>query len=246
MEDFGKIKEISLEEAKKILPKDIAYLTMNDGEIIIVNGLDHMKFDQREKDYEDWMEKQTKSKFSTNINENGLLKIPENSEEYEKNSNHLNKQSKLYEEKNIQNNCNQNYDQNSIPQQKNNNDCSSVKNQQYQNGINSNNNNYLLYKSNGMNNRINNINFQNGSNNMNSQMMNIPQKNYFINSNYNPNNNNNYVRYKPVPRNMSYERLFKPYTPLIKRLHIQTWNIERKIENDKYISYNNHTYFERK
>ena len=257
MEDFGKIKEITLEEAKKILSKDIAYLTMNDGEIIIVNGLDHMKFDQKEKEYEDWMEEQTKSKFNTNIIENGLLKIPEDNEEYKRNTNLLNTK-KLYKTKNIQNNFNQDYYQTSIPQQRNNNNFSLDKNQQYQNGINSNNSNHLFYKSNEVNNRINNrinnrknnrinnISIQNGRNNINSQRINIPQKRYFINSSYNQNNNNNSFRYRKEPRNVSYEPLFKPYTPIIKRLHIQTGNNERKREYDKYICYNNHIYFERK
>ena len=48
--DFGQIKEITLEEAQKILSKDIAYITMKDGEVLVVNGLDHDKFDKREKE----------------------------------------------------------------------------------------------------------------------------------------------------------------------------------------------------
>ena len=60
MEDFEKIKEVTLEEAQKILPKNIAYMTMKNGEIIIVNGLDHDKFDKRERDFEEWTEEQSK------------------------------------------------------------------------------------------------------------------------------------------------------------------------------------------
>ena len=54
--DFEKIKEISLKEAQEILPNNIAYLTMKDGEVIVVNGLDHEKFDKREKEYDEWVE----------------------------------------------------------------------------------------------------------------------------------------------------------------------------------------------
>jgi len=34
MEDFEKVKEITSEEEKKILPENIPYMTMDDGEII--------------------------------------------------------------------------------------------------------------------------------------------------------------------------------------------------------------------
>ena len=60
MEDFEQIKEISLKDAKKILPQNIAYLTLKTGEVIIVNGLDHDKFDKKEKDYEDFIEDQSR------------------------------------------------------------------------------------------------------------------------------------------------------------------------------------------
>ena len=111
MEDFEKIKEITLEEAQKILPKNIAYLTMNDGEVIIVNGLDHNKFDKKEKEYEDWVEEQSKKNMGMTNIENGLIKIQEDTEENE-NSNFLNKVSKYYKEDNIEDkkdDINQNY-----------------------------------------------------------------------------------------------------------------------------------------
>ena len=91
--DFGQIKEITLEEAKKILSKDIAYITMKDGEVLVVNGLDHDKFDKREKEGDN---------FNININnnmeeQNKINVIKEDLEENERNS-------KLYNQnqKNIQ------------------------------------------------------------------------------------------------------------------------------------------------
>ena len=112
MEDFEKIKEITFEEAKQILPKNIAYLTMNDGEIIIVNGLDHKKFDQKEKDYESWMEEQTRLSKMSKMNmvpgvkniENPLHRIIEDAEENERNSFLLNERNiNLLKERNNNN-----------------------------------------------------------------------------------------------------------------------------------------------
>ena len=71
MEDFEQIKEITLDEARKLLPENIAYITMKDGEVIVINGLDHEKFDKKEK--------------SNNIN-NNLHLIKESTEENERNS----------------------------------------------------------------------------------------------------------------------------------------------------------------
>ena len=95
MEDFEKIKEITLEEAEKILPEQIAYLTMKDGEVVIVNGLDHKKFDKKEKEYEDWVEEQSKSKTGINNFEPKLMKIMEDTEENERSSNLINKEQNL-------------------------------------------------------------------------------------------------------------------------------------------------------
>ena len=60
MEDFEKVKEITSEEEKKILPENIPYMTMDYGEIIIVNGLDHNKYNERKKEYESFIEEQSK------------------------------------------------------------------------------------------------------------------------------------------------------------------------------------------
>ena len=82
--DFGQIKEITLEEAQKILSKDIAYITMKDGEVLVVNGLDHDKFDKREKENDN---------YNFNINNNNFIEeqnkiniIQEDLEENERNS----------------------------------------------------------------------------------------------------------------------------------------------------------------
>ena len=81
--DFGQIKEITLEEAQKILSKDIAYITMKDGEVLVVNGLEHDKFDKREKEGDN---------FNINIINNNMEEqnkiniIKEDLEENERNS----------------------------------------------------------------------------------------------------------------------------------------------------------------
>ena len=81
--DFGQIKEITLEEAQKILSKDIAYITMKDGEVLVVNGLDHDKFDKREKENDNY-------NLNTNNNfieeQNKINTIHEDLEENERNS----------------------------------------------------------------------------------------------------------------------------------------------------------------
>ena len=105
MEDFEKIKEISLEEAQKILPQNIAYLTMNDGEVIVVNGLDHAKFDKKEKQYDEWVEEQNKVNQGMKNYEAPLNRISEATEENERNSNPVKyPQSKMYQNQNINNN----------------------------------------------------------------------------------------------------------------------------------------------
>ena len=118
MEDFEKIKEISLKEAQEILPKNIAYLTMNDGEVIIVNGLDHNKFDKREKEYEDWVEDQSRTRTDLKNFNTPLMKIQEDTEENERNSNLIN-QEKNYKNNNIQMNLEQKYYQDEIPMTQN-------------------------------------------------------------------------------------------------------------------------------
>ena len=118
MEDFAQIKKISPEEAKKILPKDIAYLTMKNGEIIVVNGLNHEKFDKKQKEfnnnYDDYdnydikyKEKQNKNNIN-NIN-NNLFLFKEDTEENERNSNLFNQQNNPSYNNISQNNHNKNY-----------------------------------------------------------------------------------------------------------------------------------------
>ena len=85
------IKEITLEQAKKILAKDIAYITMKDGEVLIVNGLDHDKFDKKEKENENYMEEP--NKINT---EDNLHLIQEDTEENERNSKLSNQQYNQY------------------------------------------------------------------------------------------------------------------------------------------------------
>ena len=85
------IKEITLEQAKKILAKDIAYITMKDGEVLIVNGLDHDKFDKKEKENENYMEEP--NKINT---EDNLHLIQEDTEENERNSKLSNHQYNQY------------------------------------------------------------------------------------------------------------------------------------------------------
>ena len=78
MEDFEQIKDITLDEARKLLPENIAYITMKDGEVIVINGLDHQKFDKKEK-------LNTNKNTNNNIN-NNLHLIKESTEENERNS----------------------------------------------------------------------------------------------------------------------------------------------------------------
>ena len=109
MEDFEKIKSISLEEVKIVLPKNIAYLTMKNGEVLIVNGLDHKKFNQREKEYEDWIEEQNKIRtISQNFN-SPLIKIKEDATKNKGNNNLMNIEENLVNKYNIQENVNKSY-----------------------------------------------------------------------------------------------------------------------------------------
>jgi CCR4-NOT transcription complex subunit 7/8 len=221
MEDFEKIKEITLEEAQKILPKNIAYMTMNDGEVIIVNGLDHDKFDKKEKDYESWIEEQSKmSKMNTgNKNfENSLHRIQEDTEENERNSNLINEMNNnLLKEKNSlkEGNNNKNnscpINQGNIPNIRDNNIRQDIEinlNQKfYQDNKdlnliqnNQNNNNYVLPKTN-----VNYYNhpiqqrqqfqIQNNINNINKyEGYNFNKNNNSYNNNYEDNRNLNFQR----------------------------------------------------
>ena len=87
--DFGQIKEITLAEAQKILSKDIAYITMKDGEVLVVNGLDHDKFDKREKENDNYnLNINTNNNTNNNFIEeqNKINTIHEDLEENERNS----------------------------------------------------------------------------------------------------------------------------------------------------------------
>lgn len=95
MEYFEKIKEISRKEAKDIHPENVAYITMKNGEILIVKGLDHNKYDQREKEYESYIEEISKPTISINTKENPLQKIQEDTEENERNSTLFNQRRNL-------------------------------------------------------------------------------------------------------------------------------------------------------
>ena len=255
MEDFEKIKEITLEEAQKILPKNIAYLTMNDGEVIIVNGLDHNKFDKKEKEYEDWVEEQSKKNMGMTNIENGLIKIQEDSEENERNKNFLNKESKYYKEDNIEDkkdDINQNYyqPQITIRRRKNYTFCENDSHQTQI--INLNNNNDNFFNNNEINYENNNYNYQRRINNINRPpiMNGMPQDDYY--------SQNNNLRYNQNPRNMFYEQSYipnqepryrfneTPYTPMFRRAHTLTGKNEQKRGIYKYIRYNNHNYVESK
>ena len=50
MEHYEKINSISLNEAKNLLSKDLAYLTLKNGEILVVDGLDNSKIRVYERD----------------------------------------------------------------------------------------------------------------------------------------------------------------------------------------------------
>ena len=47
MKHYKKVNSISLNEAKNLLSKDLAYLTLKNGEILVVNGLDNEKLDKK-------------------------------------------------------------------------------------------------------------------------------------------------------------------------------------------------------
>lgn len=58
MEKYEKINSISLNEAKNLLSKDLAYLTLKNGEIVAVKGVDNSKFDKKKRGYENWNQSQ--------------------------------------------------------------------------------------------------------------------------------------------------------------------------------------------
>ena len=234
MEDFEKIKEISLKEAQEILPKNIAYLTMNDGEVIIVNGLDHNKFDKREKEYEDWVEDQSRTRTDLKNFNTPLMKIQEDTEENERNSNLIN-QEKNYKNNNIQMNLEQKYYQDEIPMTQN---FSSSRNN-YQNitPIQNQNNNIPIYN---MNQRKV-YSFPTGINSGNIQRMNIPEEDNYIRVM----ENENYVRFRPnINQRYEVNNSFNPNIPLKRAIHTQIRDNTNKTGVNKYIRYNNHSFVE--
>lgn len=251
MEDFEKIKEITLEEAEKILPEQIAYLTMKDGEVIIVNGLDHIKFDKREKEYEDWIEEQSKSKFGINNFEPKLMRILEDKEENERSSNLMNKEQNLYKRNiynniNNRNNINIKNDQEQIPQRRintfNKNNYNNYENLENPNSIpNLNNNNYSLYNNNIKDQRNNYNELPLENNYRNEQMMNMSGEYYDTREMQ----NQKYFRYRPNPNNSYFgDKKIKTYTPLSRGGNNLIRDNFHKKGIIRYIRYNNHSYVE--
>jgi hypothetical protein len=251
MEDFEKIKEISSEEAKKILPENIAYMTMDNGEIIIVNGLDHNKYDQREKEYESFVEEQSKFKSGTKNLESDLQKIQEDTEENERNSNQLNPLNYLNNYNKIKMDLNQKYYQ-EVSDNFNKMEISPFPNQMDIN--NPNNFNQFPIIDNDKSNNINNINnmeiysfpeqMENNSyNNINNQI-NFKQSPYIQNNNYPYSNNLNQVQYLnrfPPQRLMIQTNSNIFPMPLNQN---QYYYREGLRDYDKYIRYNNHNFVE--
>ena len=233
MEDFEKIKEITLKEAKEILPQDIAYLTMNDGEIIIVNGLDHNKFNQREKEYESYIEELSKYKSASRNIENPLQKIQEDTEENERNSNLLNQEKNL-NNNNIKINLNQRYYNDNL----NNNIKREIAPFPSQNENNS------FYR---INNQYNNHYIPN--NNLQNQYYNNPNNQIkYINQYPRPiNYGNTYNRGNPIGLNQvqnDYSQYYIKKPNNIQYTQRVRPNTNRKREFDHYVCYNNHSYLE--
>ena len=90
MEGHEKIKQLSLEEIKKIDPKKIAYMTLVGGEVVVVNGLNHAEYNKKEKEYLAQSLKNQNPKKTITINSSNLQKIQEANEENERNSNQVN------------------------------------------------------------------------------------------------------------------------------------------------------------
>ena len=119
MEHYEKINSISLNEAKNLLSKDLAYLTLKNGEILVVDGLDNSKYDKNKRKYEKWSQSQNISVHNISNTSNGRRapyepkKITkENRNINVRNDNRLNIKNNLYVKdkiKLINNNSNMNY-----------------------------------------------------------------------------------------------------------------------------------------
>ena len=188
MEDFEKIKSISLEEVKKVLPKNIAYLTMKNGEVLIVNGLDHKKFNQRKKEYEDWMEEQSKIRtISQNFN-SPLIKMQEDVTETKGNNNHINIEENLGNEYNIPENLNKS----DYTLNRNNPYFKSYNNKKPQYRIIQNENNNIYSLNNNQINKRKKINFPIKENYRNVQLFSNYRDIYYFNRNQISQNKPNY------------------------------------------------------
>ena len=254
MEDFEKIKEISSEEAKKILPENIAYMTMDDGEIIIVNGLDHNKYDQREKEYESFVEEQSKFKSGAKNLESDLQQIKEDTEENERNSNLLNPLNNLNNYNKIKMDLNQKYYQ-EVLDNINNSETSPFPNQMDINSYNK------IYSPNNFNqspiidnDKPNNINNMETSS-FPAQMVNNSYNriNNQINFNQSPNIDNNNYPYFNNLNQVYYLNQFLPQRLIVQANRNnfpmplnqnQYYYREGLREYDKYIRYNNHNFVE--
>lgn len=119
MEHYKKVNSISLNEAKNLLSNDLAYLTLKNGEILVVNGLDNANFDKKKRKYENWNQPQNMSMHNiSNISNErrnpyvGKKIIKENRNINVRNDNRIKMKNKLYSKDNINyinNNSNINY-----------------------------------------------------------------------------------------------------------------------------------------
>ena len=231
MEDFEKIREVTLEEAQKILPKNIAYLTMKDGEVIVVNGLDHDKFDKKEKEYEEWTEEQYKLNTPIKNFDTKLMKIQEDAPENERDSNLLNKEGNLRNQNNIQINlnkkCYEPFKNNPLFMNNNNRIPYQIKDNQI-NINHSLNKHHFDYRR--------NINqFPLCNNYRNTPIIKDPREDYFINL-----DPNQVSQYRANPSYITYDK-FKPKT--IDNDNQAKNNMQKKGIN-KYVRYSNHNYVE--
>ena len=235
--DFEKIKEISLKEAQEILPNNIAYLTMNDGQVIIVNGLDHEKFDKREKEYDEWIKEQSRTQTGLKNLDMPLMKIQEDTEENERNSNLINQGKNLYKNNNIQVNLEKKYYQEPIPMREN----YQIPKNNFQNirPMQNPNNNFLPYNNNGYQRKI--YSFPVDVNNGNMNNMNMPEENNYIRVM----ENDSYLRFRPnINSGYIANRTLRPNIPLTQGSYYQRRDNMNKNGVNKYVRYNNHSYVE--
>ena len=254
MEDFEKVKEITSEEAKKILPENIAYMTMDDGEIIIVNGLDHNKYDEREKEYESYVEEQSKFRSGAKNLESDLQKIQEDTEENERNSNLLNQMNNLNNYNKMKIGLNQKYYQ-EVSDALNTMEISPFQNQMDINSYNKINSPNNFSQSpiidNDKSNNINNIEassfpeqMKNNSYNRINNQINFNQSPYFENNNGPYFNTINQVRYlNRFPPQRLMIQVNRNNYPLPYNQN-QYYYREGLREYDKYIRYNSHSFVE--